>query len=79
MEERDGGGGGGGVTVSVSVKIVWRDLPLSHPLLVGGVVWSFLTSDPWLKLDHFQVMFHDSGLRSTFSPPTSLHCLSHSL
>ena len=43
MEERDGEGGGrermtGGVTLSVSVEKVWRDLPLSNPLLVGGVV-----------------------------------------
>ena len=49
-EGRDGevkGDGEGGwmerekVTVSVSVERDWRDIALSHPLLVGGVVSTF--------------------------------------
>ena len=34
------------VTVSVSVERVWRDIPLSHPLLVGGVVSTFPSLPP---------------------------------
>ena len=34
------------VRVSVSVERVWRDIALSHPLLVGGVVSTFLSLPP---------------------------------
>ena len=79
------------VTVSVSVERVWRDIPLSHPLLAGGVGFPFplhsplslLTSDLWLQLGLFLIRSQDSDLQTKeclLCPPTSvLHCLSHSL
>ena len=55
MEKTRGGGGregseSNGLMVSISVERVWRDIPLSHPLLVGGVVSTFPSLPP-LPLD----------------------------